>query len=229
MTTYPEPDLLLLSGIQHFAFCERQWALIHIERQWAESQRTVEGKNLHERVHDPALVDVAEDSVAARSLPIVSWRLGLYGVSDLVEFRRVGGADGGIALPKREGRWLPKPVEYKRGKPKSDDRDEVQLCAQAICLEEMLGAGIAGGSLYYGQTRHRHDVAFDQRLRGRVEELCTRMHGMFEAGYTPPAQKGKHCSLCSLADVCLPDLARHKQSVKSYVERCLLDENQERV
>ncbi|NLY76132.1 MAG: Dna2/Cas4 domain-containing protein, partial [Firmicutes bacterium] len=131
--TYSEDDLLLLSGIQHFAYCERQWALIHIEQQWLENVRTVEGRHLHERVHNPDLVEKRGDLLVARSLPIVSWRLGLYGMMDLVEFRQVGSDQGGIKLPNREGVWLPKPVEYKRGKPKTDDRDEVQLCAQAIC------------------------------------------------------------------------------------------------
>ena len=153
MSTYSEDDLLLLSGIQHFAYCERQWALIHVEQQWLENVKTVEGRHLHERVHNPDLIEKRGDLLVARSLPIVSWRLGLYGMMDLVEFHQVSSDEGGTKLLNHEGLWLPKPVEYKRGKPKADDRDEVQLCAQGICLEEMLQARIEEGDLYYGENR----------------------------------------------------------------------------
>ncbi len=219
MTTFTDDDLLLLSGIQHFAYCERQWALIHIEKQWLENVKTVEGEHLHERVHNPDLIEKRGDLLIARSLPVVSWRLGLYGMMDLLEFHQVGPDQGGIGLPNRQGFWLPKPVEYKRGKPKPDDRDEVQLCAQAICLEEMLQVRIAEGDLYYGENRRRTSVAFDPALRGRVEELSKRMHHVFESGITPPAEKGHRCSLCSLKDVCMPELTRKSRSVRGYIEK----------
>lgn len=218
-TTYSEDDLLLLSGIQHFAYCERQWALIHVEQQWLENVKTVEGRHLHERVHNPDLIEKRGDLLVTRSLPIVSWRLGLYGMMDLTEFHRVGSDQGGIKLPNREGFWLPKPVEYKRGKPKPDDRDEVQLCAQGICLEEMLQARIEEGALYYGENRRRVTVGFDSVLRGRVEELSRRMHQVFESGTTPSAEKGRRCSLCSLKDVCLPDLTRKSKPVMGYIRK----------
>lgn len=223
MSTYSDDDLLLLSGIQHFAYCERQWALIHIEQQWQENVKTVEGKHLHERVHNPELVEKRGDLLVTRSLPIVSWRLGLYGMMDLAEFHQVSSDEGGIKLPNREGFWLPKPVEYKRGKPKADDRDEVQLCAQAICLEEMLQVRIEEGDLYYGENRRRVTVVFDPALRGRVEELSRRMHQVFASGITPPAAKGHRCSLCSLKDICMPALTRKSQSVKSYIEKEISD------
>lgn len=223
MSTYSEDDLLLLSGIQHFAYCERQWALIHVEQQWLENVRTVEGRHLHERVHNPDLIEKRGDLLVARSLPVVSWRLGLYGMIDLAEFHRVSPDQGGIKLPNREGFWLPKPVEYKRGKPKPDDRDEVQLCAQGICLEEMLQARIDEGDLYYGENRRRITVAFDLALRNRVEELSRRMHQVFATGITPPAEKGRRCSLCSLKDVCLPDLTRKSKPVMGYIRKEIND------
>lgn len=217
---YDEDSLLLLSGIQHLAFCERQWALIHIERQWAENVRTVEGRQMHERAHDPWLSEYDGDHIVARAVPLVSRRLGISGQADVVEYWLAGeGVDGGAPLPGREGLWIPRPVEYKRGRPKNDDRDEVQLCAQAICLEEMLGAKIPEGDLYYGQTRRRQRVAFDHALRSRVEQLCLRMHELFDLGCTPPASQGRRCSLCSLVDVCLPDLTVRPRSVRAYIRR----------
>lgn len=218
-TTYSDDDLLMLSGIQHFAYCERQWALIHIEKQWLENVKTVEGQHLHERVHNQDLIEKRGDLLTARSLPVVSWRLGLYGMMDLAEFHQVKPGQDGIELPGREGFWLPKPVEYKRGKPKPDERDEVQLCAQAICLEEMLQTQIDEGDLYYGENRRRVPVAFDSVLRGRVENLSLRMHQVFESGITPPAEKGHRCALCSLKDICLPSLTRKSRSVQSYIQK----------
>ena len=217
---YDEDSLLPLSGIQHLAFCPRQWALIHIERQWAENVRTVEGKIMHERVHNPKLIDYDSEHIVARSVPLICHRLGLYGQADVVEFWPAGDeVDGGVSLPGRDGLWIPKPVEYKRGRPKRDDRDKVQLCAQALCLEEMLGTKIQAGDLYYGETRRRERVIFDDVLRKRVEQLCLRMHELFDLGCTPRAEKGKHCSLCSLVDVCLPDLTRKSRSVEAYIRR----------
>lgn len=217
---YDEDSLLPLSGIQHIAFCERQWALIHVEQQWAENVRTVEGRQMHERAHNPWLADYDSDHIVSRSVPLISHRLGLSGQADVVEFWPVGeGVDGGAPLPGREGLWIPKPVEYKRGRPKGDDRDEVQLCAQAMCLEEMLGAKITEGDLYYGQTRRRQRVTLDDVLRNRVEQLCLRMHEIFDCGCTPPAAQGRRCSLCSLVDLCLPELTVRPRSVRAYIRK----------
>ena len=227
MAAYSDDDLLPLSGIQHFAFCERQWALIHIERQWEENLRTVEGHHLHERAHDPMLTDEGDEMVVSRSLPIASRSLGIYGMADVVEFRLVGRESSGVPLPRREGYWQPRPVEYKRGKSKPDDRDAVQLCAQAICIEEMLKARIDCGDLFYGETRRRQTVYFDAALRGRVVDLCRRMHEMFARGYTPPAESGKKCSLCSLVDICIPELMRKMHSARNYIRRNLAREMDE--
>lgn len=217
-----EDDLLLLSGIQHFAFCERQWALIHIEQYWAENVRTVEGKHLHDQVDDPFFNDSRGERLIVRAMPIISMKLGFQGIADVVEFYRCKEeAFPAIKLDGREGWWRAYPVEYKRGKPKNDDRDAVQLCAQAICLEEMLETEISKGALYYAQIRHREEIFFDSNLRTRVEELSKRMHEMFVQGKTPRATSGKHCSLCSLVEQCQPRLTYKSRSVKNYLGTAL--------
>lgn len=211
---YTEDDLLPLSGIQHFAYCERQWALIHVEQQWAESVRTVEGQHFHERAHNPFIHGSLDEGLVVRSLPVASRRLGLSGRADVVEFAPAGRDTSGVPLPGHEGLWSPRPVEYKRGRPKPDDRDQVQLCAQAMCLEEMLGVKIDSADLYYGKTRRRQRIELSEEPRRRVEDLSRRMHETFARGETPRPTRGKHCSLCSLADICLPGL---KRSAASYV------------
>jgi len=221
---YSEDELLPLSGLQHLAFCERQWALIHIERLWAETDRTIEGRHLHDRAHDQWLEETRGDVVIARAVSIASRKLGLVGVADVVEFHRTSAESqpGGVELPGRQGMWMPRPVEYKRGRPKGDDRDQVQVCAQAICLEEMLGVAIPEGDLFYGQTRHRCEVIFTEALRARVQALAQRMHTLFETGVTPPPQTGRHCALCSLVDLCLPRLPR-RPDVGNYLRRNLAE------
>lgn len=229
---YAEDDLLPLSGIQHFAFCERQWALIHLERQWAENVRTVEGHHLHERAHNPALSNADDGRYVARAVPLVSFRLGLFGQADVVEFVPVQGDAAGIPLHGQPGLWRPRPVEYKRGRPKPDDRDAAQLCAQALCLEEMLAVAVPEGDIFYGETRRRQHVEFDAILRQRVEAMAERMHLVFTKGETPPATMGKHCHLCSLVDLCLPGLTARPQSVQRYIRASIaavLQERQDRL
>jgi len=221
METYLEDDLLLLSGIQHMAFCKRQWALIHIEQVWEENVRTIEGKFLHERTDDPFEDETRKDIRIVRAMPIVSLNLGLRGVADVVEFHKEETAIEGVTvqLKNRSGWWRPYPVEYKRGRPKPDNRDAVQLCAQAIALEEMLKISIDSGFLYYGQTKHREHIDFDTVLRNHVVKLAGEMHGMMFEGKTPKAQKGRHCSLCSLKELCQPNLTVRHRLVKNYLER----------
>ena len=218
---YSDDDYLLLSGIQHMAFCERQWALIHIEQAWAENVRTIEGKYLHERTDNPFADETRKDIRTVRAMPIVCKRLGLRGVADVVEFHKTETftEEITIRMNNRKGSWRPYPVEYKRGKPKPDERDEVQLCAQAFALEEMLEVKIDVGFLYYAQTRRRVEVRLSKELRNKVEELAMKMHTMFSEGKTPMGKVGKHCSLCSLIEVCQPKLARPKRFVKEYIER----------
>src|SRR4051812_29295938 len=186
--SFTEDDLLPLSALQHLLFCERQAALIHVEQLWAENPLTVQGRQLHEKV-DSAAGESRGDVRVARSLPLRCLRLGLSGRADLVELHRVSDDDDagepGAVLPGVAGRWRPFPVEYKRGRPKPYHADEVQLCAQALCLEEMLGTPVPAGALFYGQTRRRHDVPFSEALRGETEEAAARLHRLLASGVTP--------------------------------------------
>jgi CRISPR-associated exonuclease Cas4 len=227
---YTVDDLLPLSGIQHFLFCRRQWALIHVEQQWRENVLTAEGRIMHDRADDPFFTETRNGVITARSVPIASYRLGLVGVCDVVEFtpsplpsprmgegvRRTG---EGVKLPNKDGLYLAAPVEYKRGKPKRDPCDEAQLCAQALCLEEMLATNIPHGYLYYGQTRHRVEVELTAELRNLVQEMADEMHKYFQRGYTPRVKPSKACRACSLADVCLPVLQEKAMAASKYIRQ----------
>lgn len=212
--TYDDESLLSLSGIQHFAFCERQWALIHIEKQWAENVKTVEGRQLHERVDDPYFSETRNNIKIVRSVPLVSRQLGLYGIADVIEY---------IFTDELNSFAEIRIVEYKRGKPKPDDRDEVQLCAQAMCIEEMLGVNLSYGYFFYGETRHRHRVDFEQELREKVLQLAEKMHDLFEKGITPVAVKDKKCKNCSLADICVPILGKKRSAASSFIKNLVTD------
>lgn len=217
---FAEDDLLPISGLQHLQFCPRQWGLIHIEQQWEENRLTAEGRVLHERTHEPG-TEARPGLVIARGLRLRSLRLGLTGQADVVEFQS---APEGVVLPGRNGLWRPFPVEYKRGKPKADSCDEVQLCAQALCLEEMFGARIEGGALYYGTNRRRQEVKFEGELRRRTEELAQRMQQLYSAGVTPPPVYSKKCESCSLYNRCLPRTVAKSGSVARYLASALKDE-----
>ncbi len=191
---FQESDFVPLSALQHWLFCPRQCALIHLEREWEENRFTVEGRVLHGKAHDGADETRGETRIV-RSLPVRSESVGLCGICDIVEFH----ADGSIL-----------PVEYKRGKPKGHRADEVQLCAQAICLEEMLGVGIPNGALFYGENRRRTEVLFSTVLRGLVVETARSIRSMFATGQTPPALYGAaKCGLCSLEPQCQPRAGQH--------------------
>jgi len=211
---YREDQLLALSGIQHFYFCRRQWALIHIERQWKENQSTAEGHLLHKRTDDPFFQEKRSGLIIARAMPVVSYILGLYGICDVVEFRE---SSDGVHLHGQEGTFLPMPVEYKRGQQKPDQRDEVQLCAQAICLEEMLSVQIIKACFFYSKTRRRHEILLTHDLREIVKNLSTEMHAYFEKGFTPRVKPQKGCQLCSLKEICLPLLMDEQISAREYV------------
>jgi len=213
---YTSEELLPLSGIQHFMYCRRQWALIHVEGQWRENVLTVEGKMLHNRPHDPFFTESRQGLIIARAVPVASYQLGLVGVCDVVEFSP---SPQGVKLPRRDGLYLPAPVEYKRGRPKPDPCDEAQLCAQAICLEEMLAVEIPLGFLYYGETRHRLEVPLTTELRTLVKEMSVEMHAYFKRGYTPRVRVSKGCRSCSLADVCLPDLQQRTTPASQYIRQ----------
>ena len=195
---FREEDYLQLSGLQHFAFCRRQWALIHIENQWAENYRTVDGHLMHEHVHDPTSRESRGDRLTVKGLAVHSTELGISGQCDAVEFYR---DSTGVPLRDREGLWLPYPVEYKRGKPKEHSADELQLCAQAMCLEEMLCCTVPEGALYYGEPRRRTVVSFTPELRGQVRDSLSEMHELYRRRYTPKVKPSKACNACSLKDI----------------------------
>jgi len=219
---YNEDQLLPLSGLQHIAFCKRQWALIHVEQQWNENLRTAEGRVMHEKVHDPSYKSYKPGAVVVRGMRLQSLTMGIFGEADVVEFVRTDDGSG-IYLPNKEGMYLPRPVEYKRGKSKKGDYDRIQLCAQAICLEEMLQCHIAEADLYYGETRRRETIELDEKLRGEVRRLSEHMHELYDEGVTPkPDIKLSVCKTCSMVNICMPKM-RMKTSVKSYWHE-LLDE-----
>ena len=216
---YKEEEYLQLSGIQHFSFCRRQWALIHIEQQWAENVRTADGRILHEKAHDASSREKRGDLLITRDMSIHSAELGVSGSCDVVEFRR---GVNGIPLQGQEGSWQPYPVEYKRGTPKVCDADRLQLCAQAMCLETMLCCDIPEGALYYGQTRHRETVTFDVALRQRVRDMLAEMHELYRRSYTPKVKPSGGCSACSLKELCLPKLIK-RRSVGEYLRNSMED------
>lgn len=210
----------MLSELQHFAFCRRQWALIHIDQQWQDNDRTADGSIMHRRAHDEKQIERRGDIITMRGLHVRSNALGAVGICDVVEFCR---DPSGISLPGYDGLWLPYPVEYKRGAPKSHDADELQLCAQAMCLEEMLLCSIPEGSLFYGETRRRTRVAFDEPLRDRVASMLGEMRAYAIRGHIPKAKPTKGCSACSLKEICLPALHRTGK-VSDYLQKHLQEE-----
>ena len=204
---YQEDDLLMLSALQHYLFCPRQCALIHVEQLWIENQLTAEGRILHERVHTAAKESRRKIRVEF-DMPIRSLSLGLIGRADVVEFHL-----------QEEDIWQPFPVEYKRGRPKKDDSDRVQLCAQAICLEEMLNVIIPEGALYYGKKKRRTAVLFDNDLRKTVSRTALALHSLLESTKTPPPVYSRRCESCSFVETCLPKTTGKKGSVQNYMTK----------
>mgnify|MGYP006275919831 CR=1 FL=1 len=225
---YTEDDLLQLSALQHLLFCARQCALIHIEQQWVENRFTAEGRVMHDRVHS----DGRESRGEVRTVfgvPLRSLMLGVVGKADVVDFylteeQRLTFIDKALAAAHKKGKshyWLPFPVEYKRGKPKQDSSDKVQLCAQAICLEEMTGLQVSAGALFYGKKRRRQPVEFDSALREETIETARRLHELIASGRTPAPEYSKKCDSCSFIDVCLPAAMAGKKQVKRYYDTML--------
>jgi CRISPR-associated exonuclease Cas4 len=204
---YTEEDLLPLSGLQHLTFCERRWALIHLERQWQENLFTAEGKLLHDKAHS-ADIESRPEVLVRRTLSLCSFRLGLSGQTDVVEFLPCAPGEPGLAIPRRKGLWRPYPIEYKRSRDNhGSSAYQIQLCAQALCLEEMLDTPVPRGGVFDGQTRRRVEVVFDAGLRQQVEQLAVRMHTINESRKTPPAVYEKKCEGCSMKPICLPSIA----------------------
>lgn len=219
---YKEEEFLMLSGIQHFVFCRRQWALIHIEQQWNENVFTVEGNILHEKAHDGYSSEKRRDVIISRGMPIHSRRLGISGNCDIVEFHK---DENGVFLPERGDKYTLFPVEYKRGKPKVSDEDKMQLTAQVLCLEEMFVTKIPTAYLYYGEIRRREQVDITEELKQKCKDILQEMHGCFRRGYTPKVKKHKKCDSCSLKELCLPSL-EGKQSVSRYIQSYLEEGNE---
>lgn len=214
---YKEEDYLMLSGLQHFVFCRRQWALIHIEQEWEENVLTIEGHDVHERVDSPFIRERRGDILYVRAMPIHSPSLGISGICDMVEFIK---DPKGISLYGEEGFYRPMPVEYKRGKPKKHQADILQLTAQVICLEEMLAVEIDEAALFYDEIKSRTLVYITDELRNEVRKIVKEMHHYYERRYTPRVKTGKHCRSCSLQYVCLPELM-NRETVASYLNRML--------
>lgn len=195
--------LVNISALQHFAFCQRQCALIHLEQVWQENYLTAHGRQLHERV-DSGEPETRKGVRFERGVVVTAPILGLTGKLDLLEHHKV--SDQFV------------PVEYKRGKPKANDIDKVQLCAQAMCIEEMLTVEVKQGALWYWQTRKRIEIELDTNLRGQTKDLIAQVQQLFINGRTPAPTIGKHCKACSLIDICQPNLTEHDAS-KSYIAK----------
>jgi len=211
---YSEDELIPLSALQHLIFCERQCALIHVEQAWVENLFTAEGRIMHERV-DTGNKESRGKVRIEYGMPLRSLRMGLIGKADVVEFHFLKEK---VSL---KDKWQPFPVEYKRGKPKKDDCDKVQLCAQALCLEEMLETEISEGALFYGRTRRRQDVKFSKALRQETEDAAKRAHELINAGKTPKPVYSKKCESCSFVELCLPKTIGKNRSVNRYLQNAV--------
>lgn len=215
----------MLSGIQHFAFCRRQWALIHIEQQWSENYLTASGRITHERVHDRDVWDMRNGVITVRGMQIKSSALGISGECDAVEFIP---SDEGITLHGREGKWIVRPIEYKNGESKVNDCDRLQATAQAMCLEEMFCCPVEEAHIFYNKTRRREKFDITDELRSTVRSMLSEMHELYKRGYTPSVKPDKNCASCSLKDICLPVLLKKKRqgSVADYILTAVSEDDQ---
>ena len=220
---HTEDEMLMLSGIQHYVFCPRQWALIHIEQQWEENKLTMEGSILHEKVDNPFYRQKNGDVITLRSVNVASRELGLYGITDAVELIPSDSPEDAISHDRYKGYWKPYPVEYKRGHHKPDERDEVQLTAQVICLEEMYGINIPYGALYYNEVKRREVISISDSLRAITKQYAEAMHEIFKSGMLPEAVKAPHCKSCSIKDICLPEVANCSR-VSTYLKGNLYED-----
>lgn len=210
----------MLSGLKHFAFCRRRWALVHIEQLWKENVLTLDGHYMHERVHDAGFTESRGSTLLSRAMPIRSQTLRITGECDMVELHR---DPAGVPIHGRDGLWRLYPVEYKRGKPDPRGADELQLCAQAMCLEEMFVTDIPEGAVYYGETRRRLKVELTADLRAQVRTSLEEMHRLFALGYTPRAKQTHACKSCSMFELCQPELFQ-RPSALEYVRSRLEEE-----
>ena len=217
---YEEDDFILLSGIQHYIFCPRQWCLIHIEQQWSENYFTTIGNLFHERAHNNSVHELRGDKLTVRNLSLSSYQLGIIGKSDVVEFKK--NQNGAVSLKNYDGLWDIFPVEYKSGKAKNNDADRYQVVAQALCLEEMFNCKIKTGFLYYGKTHNRENIEID-RYRDSVIKCFSEMHKLLNRGSCIKAFYSTKCKACSFIDVCMPKL-KDKVNITEYIEKMYEDD-----
>lgn len=206
-----DDKILDISGIQHFVFCRRQWALIHIEKQWAENLLTVSGRIMHENAHDNSFSETRNGVIISRGMQVASYRLGIYGVCDVVEFIP---SENGAIIHGKPGKYSIIPVEYKHGEPKETDADILQTAAQALCLEDMFCTQISEINLFYGKAKHRQRIPLTDDIRTRLSDIVNEMHALYDRKYTPKVKQNKNCRACSLRDLCLPKITKVR-SVKN--------------
>lgn len=225
---FTEADLVPISALQHLLFCERQAALIHVERLWVENRLTIEGRGLHARAHGDSagprgggISETRGGVTISRAVQLRSLQWGIFGVADVVEFRTAPSGNDRPADHSPPG--TPYPIEYKRGRPKSHDADRVQVCAQALCLEEMLGVSVPLGALFYGKTRRREELEIGPRLRSATADAIARMHRLIGEGRTPTARREKKCDRCSLLNLCLPQVTGTRRSAAEFTRQALLN------
>lgn len=218
---YNDSDILSISGIQHFVFCRRQWALIHIEQQWAENLLTVSGEIMHQRAHDDLFTETRNGVITSRGMPVISYELGIQGVCDVVEFIP---ATDGATIHGKPDKYKIVPVEYKHGKPKETDADILQVAAQAMCLENMFCTTINEVALFYGKTKHRQRIPLSDDIRSRLLAVLEEMHQLYARRHTPKVKLNKNCKACSLNNLCIPKLTKVK-SVQKYISDMLEGES----
>ena len=219
MKEYKEEDFLMISGIQHFEFCRRQWALIHIEQCWAENYRTVEGELSHEKVHDGYSFEKRKDIIISRGMPVFSFKLGLRGVCDVVEFHK--DEINGAVIHGRADKYMPYAVEFKKGAKRADAADILQAAAQSLCLEEMLCVSVPKAYVFHIETREKEEIKLTPELREYLAEMSAEMHEYYKRGYTPKVKPSKSCNACSLKEICIPKLCKNlsgKAYIKTHVD-----------
>lgn len=223
--SYAEEDYLMISGIQHFVFCRRQWALIHIDQQWAENFLTAEGEWNHKNAHNEDFKEKRAGLLIVRGLRVASPQMGVSGQCDVVEFTQQENNENGAILQGHRGYWQVCPIEYKHGKDKQDESDVLQLCCQVMCLEEMLACHIPNGDIFYHAIRRRRKIELTEELRQRVKDTVQEMHHYFTRGIIPRVKTSRKCKSCSLQNICLPKLSK-LETVQNYYQHMFQEDEE---
>lgn len=214
MKKFDEDERLPISSLKQFIYCKRRFALMYLNCDWGENYKIAEGDLLHKRVDDPYFNEKRGDVHISRSVPIFSDRLNLNGVADIVEFIK---KEKGIELPHKKDRWQINLVEYKNGKPEKSQADNFQLCAQALCLEEMFHTTIESGDIFYGKIRRRVKVELTDHLKEQVSTQVGNMKTLLKNQKIPVRDEAQNCSLCSLLDVCIPSAFGKQKKVQEHI------------